>query len=692
MAAELLLEIGTEEIPAGYLANGLENLRRMAEDVFKDCRIDISGNVYVYGTPRRLVLIIEEISEKQHDLLQEMTGPPKNVAYDKEGNPTKAAIGFAKKQGISIEDVSFIDTPKGEYLYVKKQVAGRPTKEILAEVLPKLIADLPWPKSMRWGSVNFSFVRPIHWVLALFGGEIVSFEVGGVFSGDRTFGHRFMSPESIRIAGAKDYLEKIKNASVVVDQSERELIIERMIAEESEKVGGTAADDQALIKTVANLAEYPSAVCGNFDNRFLELPDSVLVTAMREHQKYFAIYDKKKKLMPNFIAVNNTLARDDSIVRKGHERVLRARLSDAQFFFNEDMKRPIEDRLEDLKGVIYQADLGTSYEKVMRFTQIAEYLCEIVLPDSIELVRTAAKLCKCDLVTLMVNEFPSLQGVMGMEYAKAEDFPKVVCSAIYEHYLPTRSGGPVPESEIGSIVGCADRMDTIVGCFAVGLEPTGSADPFALRRHSLAILSILEEKGWEISLSRLVAKGISVLAESIHFDEELVHKKVMDFLRERYKNKMLIKGYETGLIDAVISVNFDKLNLLNQKIDQLKEFASGSEEFQALTQTFKRVSNILKKQDRSFEVNEDLFQESCETDLWKLYQGLSKELSNSLEDGDFSKSLRLLTRLRKPVDELFEGVEILSRENEWLKRNRLGMLQHIEGLFLNVADLSRISV
>jgi glycyl-tRNA synthetase beta chain len=545
---------------------------------------------------------------------------------------------------------------------------------------------------MRWGSVNFSFVRPIHWILALLGGEIISFEAGGVPSGDRTFGHRFMSQGSIRIKSVKNYLQAVRKAFVIVDQNERELLIKRMIAEESEKAGGVAIDDQNLVETVANLAEFPSAVCGNFDNGFLELPDPVLITAMREHQKYFAVYDKKKKLMPNFIAFNNTLARDDSVVRKGHERVLRARLSDARFFFNEDMKRPIQDRLEDLKGVIYQADLGTSYEKVMRFIRIAEYICEIVMPETFESVRTAAKLCKCDLVTLMVMEFPSLQGIMGMEYAKAEGFPKEVCSAIHEHYLPVRSGGPVPESDIGAIVGCADRLDTIVGCFAAGLEPTGSADPFALRRHSLAILSILEEKEWDVSLKRLVAKVVSVVSESIKFDEDAVRKKVMDFLRERYKNKMLAKGYETDLIDAIISVKFDRIKLLNQNIDQLREFASGSEEFQALIQTFKRVSNILKKQDRSFTVRENLFKESCESDLWKLYQTLSKEMNDSLEDGDFSKSLMHLTRLRKPVDGLFEGVEILTRENEDLKKNRLGILQHIERLFLNVADLSKFSL
>ena len=692
MVAELLLEIGTEEIPAGYLKKGLEELRRRTKVCLKENRIDLAGGLYTYGTPRRLVLIGKAISTTQEDLVQEITGPPKSVAYDSEGKPTRAALGFAEKQGVDIEEIRCIETPKGEYLYVKRQIPAKRTTEILAEALPQLIADISWPKSMRWGSIGFSFVRPIHWVLCLFDGEVIPFEVAGVRSGNTTEGHRFMSPETVEVSGVQDYLTRLERAFVVIDQQERERIIERVTRQAAQRHGGEPAQDPELVSTVANLVEYPSAVCGSFDETFLNLPDVVLITAMKEHQKYFAVYDEKGRLMPNFVAVNNTVAGDDSVVQRGHERVLRARLSDAAFFLKEDRKRPLSDGLEDLRQVVYQADLGTSHAKVRRFRKLAEYVAGVALPDKTDSVRLVADLCKCDLITQMVAEFPSLQGVMGKEYAQLEGYPDEVCSGIYEHYLPLRAGGRLPTSKIGAVVGIADRMDTIAGCFVAGLEPSGKADPFALRRHALSIIRIMEDMGWDLSLRDLIRQALHLLKDTLEFDNARVLSKVTAFVRERYKNMMLRSGYESDLIESVISVGFDRIPKLRPKIDQLKKFSSESEEFYQLALTFKRVSNILKKQAKPFEVNPALFLEDCEGALWETYQALKNDVYIYLEREEYLDALGLMVKLRKPVDEFFDGVEVLTKDDQALRENRVGLLQQIAGLMLLIADFSKFSI
>jgi len=692
MVNELLLEIGTEEIPAGYLAEGLAQWRQLVTDCLKANRIHVTGEINTFGTPRRLVLIGKGISEKQDDLVKEITGPPKNVAYDAEGKPTKAALGFAQKQGVPVEAVQCIETPKGEYLYVKRQIPGRPTAEILSESLPGIIAQIPWPKSMRWGAVGFPFVRPIHWVLCLLNGKAVPFEAAGVTSGNSTRGHRFMSPDSMPISGVADYLEKMERAFVVIDPEKRKHMVRETVHGAAETVGGMPSHDPELVDIVANLVEIPSAVCGSFDRSFLELPDVVLITAMREHQKYFAVVDPEGRLMPNFVAVNNTIARDVSLVRRGHERVLRARLSDAAFFVKEDRKTPLLDRLKDLKEVVYQADLGTSYAKVERFTRLARYMAEKILPDEIQTVELAARLCKCDLITQIVGEFPSLQGVMGREYAKLEGYPDAVCAAIYEHYLPLRSGGELPSSRVGAVLGIADRMDTISGCFAVGLEPTGSADPFALRRHALAVIRIMEAMGWDLSLTELTEKALSLLSEEVRFDSTQVFSNIVSFVRDRYKHMMLRADYAPDLIDAVLSAEFDRIKTVRPRMDQLKRFAQESEEFPRLCQTFKRVTNILKKVDMTFQSDPNLFREPCETALWGHVASIKDQVHLFLKQEAYLEALRLMATLRQPVDAFFDGVEVLTRQNEALRQNRVGLLQQISGLMLLVADFSKFTM
>ena len=692
MTAELLLEIGTEEIPSGYLEKGLKALERLAIENLKNNRIKMGKGLYAHGTPRRLVLMGEVIAEKQEEIIQEVTGPPKRAALDEKGNFTKAALGFAKKQGVAVDELQWMETPKGEYLYVKREIPGSPAIEVLPELLQKIIGELPWPKSMRWGRVGFPFVRPIHWVLALFDGEVIPFEVAGVKSGSLTRGHRFMSPQSLEVNGIQDYMEKVRAASVIIDQKEREKRVEETTIAAASTVSGLPMKDPELVSTVANLVEYPSAVCGSFDEDFLKIPGPVLITAMKEHQKYFSLRDKEDRLMPNFVAVNNTIPNDETVVRRGHERVIRARLADADFFFKEDRKKRLEDRLDDLKGVIYQADLGSSFAKVERFTRLAEFLAEQVAPESGEDVKLAARLCKCDLVTEMVMEFPSLQGVMGREYARLDGYPEEVCLALQEHYLPMRSGDQPPDSMVGAIVGVADRLDTITGCFAVQLEPTGAADPFALRRHALAIIRIIEKMAWKISLQGMVSNAISILGEAIEFDKARVLNKVIDFFRERYKNMMLGAGHTSDLVESVLSAGFDDIHELRFKIDQLKKFMDESSEFESLVLTSKRITNILKKQKEAKDVRPGLFKEPCEFRLWESYEELKDDVLQLMENKEYLEALNLMVRLRKPVDDLFDEVEILTKDQPQLKDNRVGMLQTLARLFQNFADFSKFSI
>jgi glycyl-tRNA synthetase beta chain len=687
--AEFLLEIGTEEIPSGYIEDGLRQLRELTGERLREERIEIGKDLEACGTPRRLVLVGRTVGSRQPDTVQEVTGPPVKAAWDAEGRPTRAAEGFAKKQGVALEDLGTVDTSKGAYVFVRKEISGRPAAEVLAGLLPGVIRDLSWPKSMTWGSVGFPFARPIHWVVALLDGSVVPFDVAGVTSGRTSRGHRFMAPEPFEVRGVEDYFERLRGARVMVDPEERKAEVARLAWEAAASVSGEAVLDPDLVATVANLVEVPSAVCGGFDRGFLELPDPVIITPMAEHQRYFAVRDGEGRLMPHFVAVNNTLARDPDVVRRGHERVLRARLSDADFFFAEDRKRPLLDRLKDLESVIYQAELGTSYEKVLRFTRIAEHVAAETVPDLVDDVRLAARLAKCDLVTEMVGEFASLQGTMGEVYARMDGHPDEVCRAVREHYLPVRSGGELPETAVGAVVGVADRLDTIAGCFAVGQEPSGAADPFALRRHALAILRILEDRGWDLSLRNLVAHALEGLEGKAAFDAAETVERVLSFFKERYRNRMLGEGHAQDVVEAVLAARFDRIPGLLAGIEQLERFRKTSEEFDSLVLAFKRVTNILKKQQERYAVDPGLFREACEEELWRACRDMESDVPGLVASGKDREALERMAALRKPVDAFFEGVEVLTREDERVRQNRVGLLQHISRLFLNVADFSR---
>jgi glycyl-tRNA synthetase beta chain len=692
MPSELLFEIGSEEIPSGYLDDALRAMKSLAQSSFKEYRIGGSEDLKVFGTPRRLVLVAAALEDFQEDAVHEVTGPPKSAAFDSHGVPTKAALGFAAKHGLAVDQLQVIATPKGEYLHVLRTTPGRPTIEVLPEILTKLTAHIPWPKSMRWGKQSFSFVRPIHWIVALFGGKVVPVEIAGIKSGSVTRGHRFMSPNGVSVSGFKEFEEELKARHVFIDGAVRAREIAGAAKTVAEAFSGSPMIDPELLATVSNMVEYPSALCGSFDPAYLGIPAPVLITAMKKHQKYFAVQDRSGRLMPNFVAVNNTMARDEEVVRKGHERVLRARLSDASFFFQEDRKKPLEARLQELKGVIYQAQLGTSHAKVERFARLAGFLARQAAPDKIDSVELAARLAKCDLVTGMVTEFPDLQGIMGMEYARLDGHPEEVCLAVREHYLPARAGDDLPSSVVGALVGIADRMDTIVGFFAIGSEPTGAADPFALRRHALAVLRILEHWDWRISLSGFIAESISLLAAEIPLNEENTFNGVKDFFRERYKQMMLRSEYPSDLVEAVISVEFDYIGQLRPRCDQLQKFIQEFAEFESLALTFKRVTNILKNQSVASGVDPTLFKEPCEAGLLQAYRSVKDDIEILIQANNYADALNLTAGLKAPVDAFFEGVEILTKESEAIKNNRIALLQELSLLFLKVADFSKFSV
>ncbi|HUL37304.1 MAG TPA: glycine--tRNA ligase subunit beta, partial [Thermodesulfobacteriota bacterium] len=555
---ELLLEIGTEEIPAGFIPQALVDLEALARKELEASRVDFNG-MKTLGTPRRLVLMIESVSERQRDEETRKIGPSKQAAYDEKGNPTKAAIGFAKGQSVPVESLTLVQTDKGEYVCAVKKESGKPTSEILSSILPKWILSIPFQKSMRWADIPIRFARPIHWILALFGGEVIPFEVGNIRSGKMTYGHRFMHSGPIPVRDFQSYLQKTREAFVIVDPVEREKKIEDEMMREGAKVSGRVVEDEDLLNEVNFLVEYPVALGGAFDRKFLSLPQEILIHSMKEHQRYFPLVDDHGTLIPHFVCISNINPKNREVVVKGNERVLKARLSDAAFFFEDDLKISLEKRLEQLKKVVFQAKLGTSHEKVMRFKQLALWITERIDPKLREAVERTSLLCKADLVTGMVGEFPKLQGVVGREYACISGEKPEVAEAIYEHYLPGFAGDRLPSSSIGDIVSIADKMDTIVGCFGVGLVPTGTADPFGLRRQALGIIRIILEKKYSISLHELIDESGRQLKEKMERPSQQVKDEVLEFFRVRYQNFLLDKEYPFDVTDAVLSISFDEL-------------------------------------------------------------------------------------------------------------------------------------
>jgi len=685
---ELLFEIGTEEIPAGFIPQALMDLESLAKKELEASRIDFNG-IKTLGTPRRFVLVIESVSEKQRDEETRKVGPSKQAAFDGKGNPTKAAIGFAKSQSVPVESLTLVQTDKGEYVSSIKKEVGRSTLEILSFLLPKWVLSIPFQKSMRWADVSIRFARPIHWILALFGGEVVPFEVGNIQSGNKTYGHRFMHAGPIPINDVQSYLQKTREAFVMVDPVERKKKIEEGMIREGARVSGKILKDEELLDEVNFLVEYPVALCGTFDNKFLSLPREILVHSMKEHQRYFPLVDDHGVLLPHFVCISNIHPKNREVVVKGNEKVLRARLSDAAFFFEDDLKISLDHRVEQLKKVVFQAKLGTSYEKVMRFKGLALWMTERIDPTLRELVARTSLLCKADLVTGMVGEFPKLQGIVGREYARLSKEKPEVAEAIYEHYLPGFAGDRLPSSPIGDIVSIADKMDTVVGCFGVGLVPTGTADPFGLRRQALGIIRIVLEKKYSISLRGLIEESQKQLKEKMERPVEQVKEEVLDFFRVRYQNFLLDKGYPFDVTEAVLSISFDELLDVQGRLDALRK-AREWEDFESIVVAFKRAMNILKGAPPKREIHLSLLSESVEQNLYQSFLKARERIDNHLNKRDYLSALLEMTHMKKPIDDFFDGVMVMI-EDEAVRDNRLALLDEIGKLFLKIADFSKLT-
>jgi glycyl-tRNA synthetase beta chain len=686
MTGELFLEIGTEEIPAGFIPRAMGEMESFIRKELETAHLGFS-EVITMATPRRLILAVKGVASQQPTIHVKNLGPARSVAFDAEGKPTKAALGFARGQGIDVNDLKVEETDKGPYVVAEKEIVGRPTAELFADILPRLVGSISFRKSMRWGDLDVRFARPIHWIVALFDGKVVPFTFGNIGSRNVSRGHRFMANSEFQVRDFGNYLDECGRNFVIPDPEKRKEIIRKEVEQAAAAFGGNVLKDEELLEQVAFLVEYPSAVCGTFSKDFLAVPKEVLITSMRSHQRYFSLVDEQGALLPAFITINNTLATDPSVVVKGNERVLRARLSDARFFYDEDRKVRLENRVESLKKVLYQAKLGTSFEKMERFRNIAEGLASRLKPELKAKVSRAAYLCKADLVTGMVGEFPEVQGVMGREYALLDGEDPAVAAAIFEHYLPTQAGGELPESECGAFISIADKLDTICGCFGVGLIPTGAADPYALRRSALGIINIILAKGYPLSISELIEGALDLLSAKLTRPRSEVASDVIEFFRGRFVNLMTGR-YPGDMIDAVVSVSFDDLVVSERKMAALAEFRTRPD-FQQLAVAFKRVSNIIKAGNYG-EVVEAGFREPIEAELFKCARIVREKALQRVSEGDYLEALVEISGLRETVDRFFNDVMVMC-DDENLRNNRLALLGFISQLFGNLADFSRIS-
>jgi len=689
----LLLEIGTEEIPAGYIGPALDNMSATLLQKMTDARIE-HGRAKVFATPRRLALEVQKVADKQTPLTSEVLGPPAKVGFDDKGQPTVAARKFAEKIGVSVKALKVKETDKGRYVCATVTERGFPTRTLLKRILPEMILAIPFPKTMKWAELDITFARPIHTIVALLGDKIIPFTLGDTQSGRYTFGHYFMHPKKVKISHPKDYVKALRSVHVLVDLAERRKRVEKEVEKAAGKAGGAVLPDDELVDIVKNLVEYPIATVGKFDKDFLEVPREVLITAMREHQKYFAVIDKKGKLMPCFIAMNNTRTKDMNLVATGHEWVLRARLADAQFFYRADLKESSEERVEKLKGVLFQAQLGSMHEKIKRVQKIAGFLADAAQKGSNlkKHAMRAAWLCKADLVSQVVGEFPKLQGVMGRVYATVDKEPKAVASAIEEHYRPIYSGGALPKTDAGAVLGIADKIDNICGFFSVGLVPTGASDAYALRRQGIGIIQIMLNKGFHFSLRGMIEKSIKLYGIKGAKNIREISDKINRFLDNRMIHQLAEEGFSKDVIAAVSSVSVDSIPDVWNRVRALQALKTAPD-FEPLAAAFKRVVNIIKKADRRIpkKVDEKLLQDKSEIALYSAYKKVEKKVSDNLKKGRLEKALHDIASLRKPVDAFFDGVMVMAKDKK-VRNNRLALLRQISNLFEQIADFSKITI
>ena len=702
-SADFLLEIGCEEIPAGMIAKACDEFKAILEKYLSTAGLMDEENIEVMGTPRRIAARCKALLQRQPDSEREVTGPPKSVAYDNVGQPTRAAVSFAEKQGVPLAKVYTVATQRGEYIAAKLVTIGRPAEAILAEILPRAVAEIAWPRAMYWTTKDgMRFIRPIRWIIALLDGKVLRIEIAGVSAGRESVGHRFLGKAAIPIRNSSGYESALRKNFVLVRPEARRKKIDSELAKLAGKNHLRIHDDPALADLVVYLNEYPSAIIGSFDANYLELPDEILITVMRGHQKYFALRSRDGRLAPHFLAVINLDRDAKGLVRAGHERVLRARFADARFFWESDQKCRLADYLPKLAHVTYESRLGSYADKVERMRHLSRWFAEQwfaqgIPQASVASADRAAELSKCDLVTGMVGEFPELQGIVGGLYAESQGEPEDVFRAVYDHYRPAGLDEKIPSNLTGCAVALADKMDALIGCIAAGLLPTGSSDPFGLRRAALGVVKIILERKLPVSLSSAISAGVRALGSTppkIHVKPE-VEKQILEFIVDRARFVMRERlGFAYDEVNAVLAAGSDDLVDAVKRIEAVKAIRR-TKNFEPLAVSFKRIRKIIEKAGPAETwqlpaVNPELFDADSERALHTAAESASRKASADKRAGKYKEALQTIAELRPAVDQFFQDV-LVNAENEQVRGNRLTLLQSLLREFSTIADFSEIA-
>lgn len=685
---ELLLEIGCEEIPAEDLFVLQDEIREKAVAAFKANRVpckDAESQV----TPRRLMLKLE-LADRQEDLQEVRMGPPRKVAVDATGKPTQAGLGFAKNLGVAFDQLKTVDTPKGEYLACEVRIQGKPTAELLAEMIPALVSSLPFKKYMRWGTVDYVFGRPIRNLVLLFNREIVPLTIAGVHSGKFTFGHRFLGKSKIEIQAYSDYSKKLEENGVILRFADRTAKISNELIREAQKSGGTLADDPELLRIMANEVEYPEVLKGSFSPEYLSLPQEILINAMRKHQKYFCILNSSGSLLPAFLAVLNTHAANPDSIREGHERVLVARLNDAIFFWKEDEKKKMADRVPSLERITYIEKLGSYKDKVNRMKHIGDAVVNQIgrqdLAGNLSLVQDLGKV---DLATLMVGEFPELQGIVGGLYAKAEKYPDEIWQAIYDQYKPVSAEDSVPRGMLGALLSLTERIDTLAAGFTMNMIPTGSKDPYALRRLATGAVRILLEHGIDLNLQPVLDQALSLFSVKAKLSREEMLHGLMDLLGARFRFLMEQKGIAQDYLDAVLNVEKQSPLSAQEKLKALWSIRQ-SPDLIILARAFKRINNIISGQEDG-DFDPELLQEDGEKRLAQVFGDLEFRVGQLIQERQYSDALEIMVTLGKEIDIFFDEVLVMAEDLK-IRNNRIALLRRISDLYRRLADFSALQI
>jgi glycyl-tRNA synthetase beta chain len=700
---EVIFEIGTEEIPSLYIDRALIDLEKISLNELKRFNIE-HGSIETFGTPRRLTVYIKNIEPQQRDIFKKVKGPAKSISFDREGNPQKPVIKFAKANNLKIEELNIEQTEKGEYVFAKNIIKGEKTGNLLPEVCLRIISNLNFPKSMRWGEGSFRFIRPIRWIVALYNEKVINFNLEKIKSGNKSYGHRLLSPKALKIRSADEYFSKMKECYVVINPEKRKEIIIKEIKITLNKISGKEQIEQSLLDEVKNLVEFPRVILGKYDKSYLKLPTDVLKSVMIKHQKYFPVYSKDDRLLPFFFVVinGNEDKYKDSIIR-GNERVLKARLEDARFFYLEDQKvsdkkmKPLDNNLNKLKDVVYQENLGSMYDKVERIIALSQKIAIIINLDCslLEILKRAALLCKSDLVTEMVKEFPELQGIMGKEYALLQGENQQVAESILEHYLPRSSDDKLPKTIVGKILSISDKLDNITACFINNNIPDGSQDPYALRRQSLGIINIVlsSENSMDIPLYDIIKFNIKTFINTSKtkdkFDNDEFIYKIKDFILQRLRYMLIEKGYRYDVIDSVLKRNPNSINdtLTRVKIIQdIYELPKFNKIITAATRTYN-----LSKNNKDNEINCDIFSEKEEKRLYQYYIEVNDKIKNAISKKEYDKVFDYLEKMTEPINTFFDNVLVMEKD-AIIRRNRLALLAKITEMYYNLADLSKIAM